>query len=85
MQLMRAFIGHADPLFGVDAGAKYDALFSRIVNLAPPPMGVGTRELTQMALTTSAPQSPLRLPIFATRTFRKRSTQVTRAGRRDAA
>jgi len=36
-----AFLGHTDPLLGVDAGAKYDALFSLIVNLAPPPIGVG--------------------------------------------
>jgi hemerythrin-like domain-containing protein len=36
-----AFLGHTDPLLGIDAGAKYDALFSRIVNLAPPPIGLG--------------------------------------------
>jgi len=36
-----AFTGHTDPLFGADAGAGYDALFRRIVNLAPPPIGVG--------------------------------------------
>jgi hemerythrin-like domain-containing protein len=36
-----AFEGHTDPLFGVEAGAQYDALFRRIVNLAPPPIGVG--------------------------------------------
>jgi len=36
-----AFLGHADPLLGADVGAKYDALFTRIVNLAPPPIGVG--------------------------------------------
>jgi len=36
-----AFAGHTDPLFGVEAGAQYDALFRRIVNLAPPPIGVG--------------------------------------------
>jgi hemerythrin-like domain-containing protein len=36
-----AFLGHTDPLLGVDAGAKYDKLFSRIVNRAPPPIGVG--------------------------------------------
>ena len=36
-----AFLGHTDPLLGADVGAKYDALFSRIVNLAPPPIGVG--------------------------------------------
>jgi hemerythrin-like domain-containing protein len=36
-----AFLGHTDPLLGVDAGAKYDKLFSRIVNMAPPPIGVG--------------------------------------------
>jgi hemerythrin-like domain-containing protein len=36
-----AFTGHSDPLFGVKGGAEYDALFRRIVNLAPPPIGVG--------------------------------------------
>jgi hypothetical protein len=36
-----AFLGHVDPMFGVEAGVEYDALFSRIVNLAPPPIGVG--------------------------------------------
>ena len=36
-----AFMGHSDPLFGAEAGAEYDALFRRIVSLAPPPIGVG--------------------------------------------
>jgi hemerythrin-like domain-containing protein len=36
-----AFLGHSDPMFGAEAGAQYDTLFSRIVNLAPPPIGVG--------------------------------------------
>jgi len=36
-----AFLGHTDPLFGPAAGNEYDALFRRIVNLAPPPIGVG--------------------------------------------
>jgi len=36
-----AFLGHADPMLGAEAGAEYEALFSRIVNLAPPPIGVG--------------------------------------------
>jgi branched-chain amino acid transport system ATP-binding protein len=36
-----AFLGHTDPMLGLEAGAQYDALFSRIVNLAPPPIGVG--------------------------------------------
>jgi hemerythrin-like domain-containing protein len=36
-----AFLGHADPILGVEAGAEYQALFTRIVNLAPPPIGVG--------------------------------------------
>jgi hemerythrin-like domain-containing protein len=36
-----AFTDHSDPLFGADAGAAYDQLFRRIVNLAPPPIGVG--------------------------------------------
>ncbi|HTP47321.1 MAG TPA: hemerythrin domain-containing protein [Casimicrobiaceae bacterium] len=36
-----AFTGHTDPLFGAEAGSGYDALFRRIVNLAPPPIGLG--------------------------------------------
>jgi branched-chain amino acid transport system ATP-binding protein len=36
-----AFLGHSNPLFGVDVGNRFAALFSRIVNLAPPPIGVG--------------------------------------------
>ena len=36
-----AFAGHSDPLAGAEAGAEYAMLFRRIVNLAPPPLGVG--------------------------------------------
>ena len=36
-----AFLGHTDPMLGAEAGTKYDALFTRIVNLAPPPIGLG--------------------------------------------
>ncbi|HZI84490.1 MAG TPA: hemerythrin domain-containing protein [Casimicrobiaceae bacterium] len=36
-----AFEGNSDPLLGVEAGDKYASLFSRIVALAPPPIGVG--------------------------------------------
>jgi hemerythrin-like domain-containing protein len=36
-----AFTDHSDPLFGAEAGAAFDQLFRRIVNLAPPPIGVG--------------------------------------------
>lgn len=38
-----AFLGHTDPMLGAEAGAKYDALFTRIVNLAPPPIGLGSQ------------------------------------------
>lgn len=34
-----AFTGHTDPLLGVQAGAQYQRLFQRIVDLAPPPLG----------------------------------------------
>ena len=37
-----AFLSHTDPLLGVEAGAKYEMLFKRIVSLAPPPIGVGS-------------------------------------------
>ena len=36
-----AFTSHADPLVGVEAGIEYEKLFRRIVNLAPPPLGIG--------------------------------------------
>ena len=37
-----AFLGHSDPMFGVESGAEYDAMFRRIVDLAPPPLGSGS-------------------------------------------
>jgi hemerythrin-like domain-containing protein len=36
-----AFLGHADPLVGESSGEDYRALFRKIVNLAPPPIGLG--------------------------------------------
>jgi len=36
-----AFAGHADTMLGAESGRQFDALFTRIVNLAPPPIGVG--------------------------------------------
>lgn len=36
-----AFLGHTDPMLGADARSEYQSLFRRIVNLAPPPIGVG--------------------------------------------
>ena len=36
-----AFTGHSDPLFGAKAEAEYNNLFRKIVNLAPPPIGLG--------------------------------------------
>jgi branched-chain amino acid transport system ATP-binding protein len=36
-----AFSGNSDPLFGASANEDIAALFRRIVNLAPPPIGVG--------------------------------------------
>ena len=39
-----AFAEHRDPLLGVDSGSEYAQLFRRIVNLAPPPIGVGPEQ-----------------------------------------
>jgi hemerythrin-like domain-containing protein len=36
-----AFAAHTDPLKGADAEADYRKLFSRIVNIAPSPIGLG--------------------------------------------
>ena len=35
-----AFLGHTDPLLGVQRGDEYRDLFRRIVDLAPRPIGV---------------------------------------------
>ena len=35
-----AFVGHTDPLLGAEQSDEYRDLFRRIVNLAPPPIGV---------------------------------------------
>jgi len=37
-----AFLGHTNPLFGAEQGNEYRDLFRRIVDLAPPPIGVAT-------------------------------------------
>ena len=36
-----AFSGNDDPIVGADSRYQHEALFRRIVNLAPPPIGVG--------------------------------------------
>jgi hemerythrin-like domain-containing protein len=36
-----AFTGHTDPLLGAEPGMQWTQLFTRIANLAPPPIGVG--------------------------------------------
>ena len=36
-----AFTGHTHPMLGAVEGRNYDALFTRILNLAPPPLGLG--------------------------------------------
>ena len=40
-QIDEAFLGHTDPMLGAHARSAYHELFRRIVNLAPPPIGVG--------------------------------------------
>jgi hemerythrin-like domain-containing protein len=40
-EIDRAFLDHDDPLFGVTVSDGFRELFKRIVNLAPPPIGVG--------------------------------------------
>jgi hemerythrin-like domain-containing protein len=36
-----AFAGNTDPLIGKDVAKDFERLFKRIVNIAPPPIGVG--------------------------------------------
>ena len=40
-EIDKAFLDHDDPLFGVTAGENFREVFCRIVNLAPPPIGLG--------------------------------------------
>ena len=40
-EIDEAFAGNTDPMLGATAGDEYDALFRKIVHLAPPPIGVG--------------------------------------------
>jgi hemerythrin-like domain-containing protein len=40
-ELGEVFSGHLDPLLGLDARQGFDRLFTHIVNIAPPPLGVG--------------------------------------------
>lgn len=42
-----AFLGHTDPMFGAQSGAEYDAMFRRIVDLAPSPLGSGCGHRSQ--------------------------------------
>ncbi len=44
-----AFTGHTDPLFGAKAGDSVHQLFLRVLNLAPPPIGVGPVSQTPRA------------------------------------
>jgi hemerythrin-like domain-containing protein len=41
IEIAKAFGENGDPRFGIDADHEFRDLFSRIVNLAPPPIGVG--------------------------------------------
>lgn len=41
VEIDAAFADNADPMLGADARDNYRQLFRRIVNLAPPPLGVG--------------------------------------------
>jgi hemerythrin-like domain-containing protein len=36
-----AFLGHSDPMLGAPVRTEFDRLFTRIVNLAPTPIGLG--------------------------------------------
>ena len=40
-ELDEVFSGHLDPLLGLDARQGFDRMFTHIVNIAPPPLGVG--------------------------------------------
>ena len=41
VEIAEAFGTNGDPRFGAEPDQEFRSLFSRIVNLAPPPIGVG--------------------------------------------
>jgi len=41
VEIAQAFGSNGDPRFGADPDQEFRSMFSRIVNLAPPPIGVG--------------------------------------------
>ena len=41
VEIAQAFSANGDPRFGTEPDQEFRSLFSRIVNLAPPPIGVG--------------------------------------------
>jgi hemerythrin-like domain-containing protein len=49
-----AFAGHSTPLFGAEQDLQFRELFRRIVNLAPPPIGLGS------AVESQSPAPPAR-------------------------
>jgi hemerythrin-like domain-containing protein len=40
-EITQAFRDNKDPMFGADRGEHFRALFRKIVNMAPPPLGLG--------------------------------------------
>jgi hemerythrin-like domain-containing protein len=48
-ELDRAFAANRDPLTGHEPEADYVALFTRIVNLVPAPIGLGTPTASKVA------------------------------------
>jgi branched-chain amino acid transport system ATP-binding protein len=61
-EIDKAFLGNADPLVGVDAGKEYRDLFTRIVNLAPSPIGLGPARARPSPSTTHAFTAASRIP-----------------------
>ncbi len=46
IEIAQAFSENGDPRFGTEPDQEFRSLFSRIVNLAPPPIGVGPSRTT---------------------------------------
>ena len=46
IEIAQAFGENGDPRFGAEPDHEFRSLFSRIVNLAPPPIGVGPSRTT---------------------------------------
>ena len=62
-EIDRAFLDHADPLFGEQVRAEFRALFHRIASLAPESIGLGAHSAGELPAATAGAAGPTLLSV----------------------